>query len=88
MQQKWKEGCLRLPSSAFIKWLPQLVSHLKRSSDAATKAVLKVVLMKVREDYPQALYIAIRVLKHELPELYSDVARFVCVSTLLLRITV
>jgi len=68
----WKEGCLRLPASALIRWLPQLISLFKSCPKNFLDDV-EQVLMRVCKDYPQAMYMAVRVLKHEVPRLWKKI---------------
>ena len=73
MRRKWAEGCSRVPSSAIIKWLPQLISHFKHCAVDERECVLQV-LLQLNADYPQAIYMAVRVLKHEVPGLWKKLA--------------
>jgi len=71
--RKWKEGCLLLPASALIRWLPQLISLFKSCPDSSCLDDVVQVLMLVRNDYPQAMYMAVRVMKHEVPRLWGKI---------------
>jgi len=73
--RKWNEGCLRLPASALIRWLPQLISLFKSCPDIRSLLEdVEQVLIKVSNDYPQAMYMAVRVLKQEVPCLWKIIA--------------
>jgi DNA-dependent protein kinase catalytic subunit len=73
VRRKWAEGCSRVASSSIIKWLPQLISHFKRCVNDERECVLQV-LLQLNADYPQAIYMAVRVLKHEVPDLWKKLA--------------
>lgn len=76
---QWAEGCSKLPAAALIRWLPQLVSHWKRSQSGSGSAHRfkrsEEVIMQICEDYPQAVYMSVRVLKYEVPALWERITR-------------
>jgi DNA-dependent protein kinase catalytic subunit len=67
----WERGCKRLVGAALIKWLPQLISQFKRCSGGEGAREVERVLMQLSADYPQAMYMAVRVLKSEVPHLWD-----------------
>ena len=73
--RKWEQGCGRVPPAALIKWLPQLISHFKRCTDPSAAACTKNVLMHLNESYPQAVYMAVRVMKQEVRSLWEQLER-------------
>ena len=75
MCQRWVEGCRKVPSAAMIKWLPQIIAHYKCFPNAASSRHVEEVLMLLFDDFPQAVYMAVRVMKDEIPPLWERVSK-------------